>query len=66
VRPSTWSHPVTWERVRDRTIPGLMLKRSNGGGYLPKKGIYDDRVGAVCYYIRLYGTDWKDHVRSIE
>jgi hypothetical protein len=43
-----------------------MLKRPNGGGYLPKKGIYDDCVGAAHYYIRLYGADWKYHVRSIE
>jgi hypothetical protein len=55
-----------FNKVRDRTIPGLMLKRPNGGGYLPKKGIYDDRVGGGRYYIRLYGADWKDHVRSIE
>jgi hypothetical protein len=55
-----------FNKVRDHTIPGLMLNRPNGGGYLPKKGIYDDRVGVACYYIRLYGADWKDHVRSIE
>jgi hypothetical protein len=55
-----------FNKVKDRTISGLMLKRPNGGGYLPKKGIYDDRVGAARYYIRLYGADWKDHVCSIE
>ncbi|CAM6064127.1 unnamed protein product [Sphagnum tenellum] len=55
-----------FNKVRDRTIPGLMLRRTNGAGYLPKKGIYDDRVGAARYYIRLYGANWRDHVRSIE
>jgi hypothetical protein len=52
--------------ARDRTNPGLMLMRHNGRGYLPKKGIYDDRVGAACHYIGLYGANWKDHVRFVE
>jgi hypothetical protein len=52
--------------VRDRTIPGLMLMRQNGRGYLPKKGIYDDRVGAARHYIGLYGANWRDHVRFVE
>ncbi len=55
-----------FSKVRDRTIPGLMLMRPNGHGFLPKKGIYDDRVGAACHYIGLYGADWRDHVRSVE
>ncbi|CAK9188676.1 unnamed protein product [Sphagnum troendelagicum] len=55
-----------FNRVRDRTIPGLMLRKPNGGGYLPKKGIYDDRVGAARHYIGLYGADWRDHVSSIQ
>jgi hypothetical protein len=40
--------------------------RPNGHGFLPKKGIYDDCVGAACHYIGLYGANWKDHVRFIE
>jgi len=52
--------------IKDRTIPCLMLMRPNGRGFLPKKGIYDDRVGAACHYIGLYGADWRDHVRFIE
>ncbi len=55
-----------FNRVRDGTIPDLMLRKPNGGGYLPKKGIYDDRVGAAHHYIGLYGPDWRDHVSSIE
>ncbi len=51
--------------VRDRTIPGLMLMRPHGRGFLPKKGIYEDRVGAARHYISLYGVDWRDHVRYI-
>ncbi len=43
-----------------------MLMSANGGGYLPKKGIYDDRVGATRHYISLYGADWKDHIRIVE
>ncbi len=43
-----------FNKVRDRTILGLMLMRPNGGEYLPKKGIYDSRVGAARYYICLY------------
>jgi len=52
--------------VRDHTIPGLMLMRHNGCGYLPKKGIYDDRVGAARHYIGLYGANWRYHVRFVE
>ncbi len=55
-----------FSKVRDRSIPGLMLMRPNGHGFLPKKGIYDDRVGAARHYIGLYGADWRDHVRSVE
>lgn len=51
--------------VRDRTTPGLMLMAPHGRGYLPKTGIYVDRIGAARYYIDLYGADWRDHVRSI-
>ncbi|KAH9569633.1 hypothetical protein CY35_02G000700, partial [Sphagnum magellanicum] len=46
-----------FHRVKDRTIPGLMLMKPNGGGYLPMKGIYEDRVGAARHYISLYGVD---------
>jgi hypothetical protein len=53
-------------RVKDRTIPGLMLKKPIGGGYLPMKGIYEDRVGGARHYIGLYGDDWRDHVRSVQ
>jgi hypothetical protein len=55
-----------FSKVRDCSIPGLMLMKPNGHGFLPKKGIYDDRVGAVRHYIGLYGADWRDHVRSVE
>jgi hypothetical protein len=51
--------------VRDRSIPGLMLMRTHGRGYLPKSGIYVDRVGAARHYIGMYGADWRDHIRSI-
>jgi hypothetical protein len=46
-----------FSKGRDHTIPSLMLMSANGGGYLPKKGIYDDRVGATRHYISLYGAD---------
>ncbi len=52
--------------VKDRTIPGLMLMRPHGHGFLPKKGICDDRVSAVRHYIGLYGAYWRHHVRSVE
>jgi hypothetical protein len=55
-----------YSSVRDRSIPGLMLMRPNGRGFLPKKGIYEDRVGAARHYIGLYRADWRDHVRSIQ
>jgi hypothetical protein len=51
--------------VRDRSIPGLMLMRSLGRGYLPKTGIYTDRVGAARHYTRLFGVSWREHIRSI-
>ena len=52
-------------RVRERTIPGLMLMARHGGRFLPKTGIYVDRVGAARHYIRTYGADWRDHIRFI-
>jgi hypothetical protein len=55
-----------FHRVRDRTIPGLMLMSTNGRGYLPMKGIYEDRVGAAHHYISLYQAHWRDHVRFVE
>jgi hypothetical protein len=55
-----------FHKVKDRTIPGLMLKKPNGRGYLPMKGIYEDRVGGARHYIGLYGADWKDHVYCVE
>jgi len=30
---------------------------NDGRGYLPKKGIYDDCVGAARHYISLHGAD---------
>jgi len=39
---------------------------ANDRGYLPKKGIYEDRVGAAPHYIRLYGADGRDHIRFVE
>jgi len=43
-----------------------MLRKLNGGGYLPMKGIYENRVGGAHHYIGLYGADWRDHVRCVE
>jgi len=31
--------------------------RPNGCGFLPKKGIYEDCVGAIHHYIGLHGAD---------
>jgi hypothetical protein len=42
-----------FHRVKDRIIPGSMLMKPNGGGYLPMKGIYEDRVNAIRHYISL-------------
>lgn len=53
-------------RVRDRTIPGLMLMSTDGGRLLQRTGIYVDRVGAARHYIGLYGTAWRDYIRSID
>jgi hypothetical protein len=39
---------------------------ANDRGYLPKKGIYEDHVGATHHYIRLYGANWRDHIRFVE
>jgi hypothetical protein len=39
---------------------------ANGRGYLPRKGIYDDRVGVARHYIRLYGADSRDHIRFVD
>jgi len=46
-------------KIRYRTILGLMLilMSVNNRGYLSKKGIYEDHVGVVRHYIRLYGAD---------
>lgn len=52
-------------RVRDRTLPGLMLKSTYDSRFLPKTGIYVDRVGAARHYVDLYGAAWRDHIRSI-
>lgn len=49
-------------RVRDRSIPGLMLKERDSNKFLPKKDLYVDRVGAARHYTRLYGVDWRAHV----
>jgi hypothetical protein len=43
-----------------------MLMSTNGRGYLPMKGIYEDRVGAAHHYIGLYQAHWRDHVRFVE
>ncbi len=43
-----------------------MLGKRNRGGYLPMKGIYEDRVGGARHYIGLYGANWRDHVRCVE
>jgi hypothetical protein len=43
-----------------------MLMKPNGGGNLPMKGIYENRVGADRHYISLYGVDRKDHVCFVE
>jgi hypothetical protein len=43
-----------------------MLMSANGHGYLPMKGIYEERVDAARHYIGLYGDDWRVHVRSVE
>ncbi|KAG0563072.1 hypothetical protein KC19_8G003000 [Ceratodon purpureus] len=51
--------------TKDRTIPGLMLMRANGRGYLPKAGLYTDRVGAARWYLRELGPDWRLHIRSV-
>ena len=51
--------------VRDKSVPGLMLMRAYGCGYLPKTGIYSDRVGASRYYTEIYRISWRQHVRSI-
>lgn len=52
-------------RVRDRTVPGLMLRTTYAGRFLPKTGIYTDRVGAARHYIGMYGAAWRHHIRSI-
>jgi hypothetical protein len=57
-----WSLP---SKAKDRSVPGLMLKVTTTGRFLPMKGVYVDRVGAARYYIGLYGADWRTHVRSI-
>jgi len=59
-------HNVFFSKIRYRIILGLMLMSANGRGYLPKKGIYEDRVSAARHYIRLYGADWRDHIRFVE
>ena len=51
--------------VRDMSIPGLTLMRALGRGYLPKTGIYTDRVGATHHYTRLYGVSWSEYIKSI-
>ena len=43
--------------MRNRSIPGLMLRAMDGGGYLSKKDIYVHRVVVARYYIHLYGVD---------
>jgi hypothetical protein len=55
-----------FHKVQDRTIIGLMSMKPNGDGYLPMKGIYEDRVGVAHHYIGIYGANWRDHVRFIE
>ena len=51
--------------MRDRSVPRLMLMRAYGRGYLPKTGIYSDRVGAGRYYTENNVVSWREHVRSV-
>lgn len=51
--------------VRDRSIPGLTLIRALGHGYLPKTGIYTDRIGATHHYMRLYGVRLSEYIKCI-
>lgn len=52
-------------RVKDRTLPELMLKSAYAGRFLPKAGIYTDRLGAARHYVGLYGTQWRAQICSI-
>ncbi len=58
--------PRHYTRNAPITKIGLMLGKPNRGGYLPMKGIYEDRVGGARHYIGLYGADWRDHVRCVK
>lgn len=42
-------------RVKDRTVQGVMLQKTKGGGYWKKEGIYVDRIGAARHFIARYG-----------
>lgn len=44
-------------RMIDRSVDGVMLKKINGSGYQKKEKIYEDYIGRACPIIRKYGAN---------
>ena len=52
-------------RVRDRTVPGLMLRSIVNGKFLPQRGVYSDRVSGARHFIGLHGVRWREYIRFL-
>jgi hypothetical protein len=51
--------------AKANTSEPLLLRRTQGGGYHKKIGIYTNRVGAARHFVHQYGANWRDHVVHI-
>ena len=52
-------------RVKDRTVPVLMLRSTYDGRILPQRGIYSDRVSGARHLIGLHEAAWRRNIRSL-
>ena len=62
LRNASW---FTHGRAKANTSEPLLLRRTQGGGYHKKVGIYIDRVGAARHFVHQFGANWRDHVVHI-
>jgi hypothetical protein len=51
--------------VKNRTIEGLMMKKTNFQEYWSMKDVYEDRIGAAHHFIAEYESNWRQYVQSI-
>ena len=51
------------DRVRNRTMSGLLLTSTYDSRFLPQHGIYNDRVSAARHFVGIHGVAWSEYVR---